>query len=168
MALNYLQERLISSIQYVWNAKGENILSTIQRAREVMASQALESLITGQHSREKRATTQPGAANLSVRLNFEVGSLQPLSLLKLLAVAVTAIQQGASVEHAAQQHGIRDDLDMVTLRFAFNRCQQNPRVCAETLTVAGPLYRVRLTPVLYENQSVKALLPEPFLGNTAL
>jgi hypothetical protein len=38
MALNYLQERLINSIQYAWNAKGEDILNAIQRAREAMAS----------------------------------------------------------------------------------------------------------------------------------
>lgn len=58
-ALDYLQGRLISSIRelessittflalrnaqpthYVWNAKGEDILKQIQRAREAMASQA--------------------------------------------------------------------------------------------------------------------------------
>jgi hypothetical protein len=38
-----------------------------------------------------------------------------------LAVAVTAIQRGDSVALAAQQHGISDIFDMMSLRAAFNR-----------------------------------------------
>ncbi|EPM43108.1 ISPsy25, transposase, partial [Pseudomonas syringae pv. actinidiae ICMP 19095] len=38
--------------RYVWNAKGEDILNKIQRARAAMTTQALEKLILRQYTSE--------------------------------------------------------------------------------------------------------------------
>jgi hypothetical protein len=69
---------------------------------------------------QDRATTQASAAHLPVRPPARGWQAPTRVSAETLAVAVTAIQQGASVAHAAQQHGISDILDMNRLTAALS------------------------------------------------
>ncbi len=84
---------------------------------------------------QERETTQAQTAHLPVRPPAPGWQAPTRVSAETLARAETAIEQGASVEHAAQQHGISDFMDMIRLRATFNR-QQTPPVSAETLAVA--------------------------------
>lgn len=87
------------------------------------------------NSFQERETAQAQSAHLPVRPPAPGWQATTIVSAATLAAAVTAIQQGATVEQAAQQHGIRDIFDRNTLDVEFGR-QQNPRVSAATFAAA--------------------------------